>query len=224
LRFIKSDLLSENLHELDEYDASVWLQPDELSLSGLGRFGGKAVVLNRYPEGNSFVSTNHREAVKELSLYAFEKSGGDFQAFYLEYERKGKSFVQDERRRGFIDACASWGIFYRLLELPADHEEAVAALADVPMLPERGVVMISGTNVFAGAVLRTAREKGRELNKDFFYADFDNEHSLARMGRQMTTVIQDYSGMGTAVVKALDLIATGEQARIYVPHHIEKGF
>jgi DNA-binding LacI/PurR family transcriptional regulator len=224
LTFIKSESLSGKIKTLATYDAIVWVQPSNASMSSISQFEHKALVVNRYPEGMSFVSTNHRIAVKELSLYTFEKSGDDCQAFYIEHERDGKSFVQDERREGFIEACATLGIFYRICELPANHEGAIQALARLTLDTKRKVVIVSGTCIFSGAVLLTAEKHGFTLNKNFFYADFDNEHSLARTGRQMTTVIQDYSGMGTAVVKALDLIATGERATIYVPHHIEKGF
>lgn len=224
LTFIKSDSLTGKIKRLAVYDAIIWVQPDDASMASLTPFGYKALVVNRYPKALSFVSTNHRAAVRELALHAFEKSETDCQAFYVEHERNGKSFVQDERREGFIEACASLGIFYRICESPASHEDAMKALGQLPLDTNRKVVVISGTCIFSGAVLLTAAQNGFTLDENFFYADFDNEHSLARTGRQMTTVIQDYSGMGTAVVKALNVIAAGEQARIFVPHHIEKGF
>ena len=224
LTFLTADSLAENTHKLATYDVIIWIQPDDASMQSLSQFGSKTLIVNRYPETISFVSTNHRAAVRELATYAFEKAGVNCQAFYIEHERNGTSFVQDERREGFIEACASLGLFYRICEAPASHEKAMKALSRLSFDKKQKIVIVSGTCIFSGAVLLTAEKYGFTLNKDFFYADFDNEHSLARMGRQMTTVIQNYSEMGKAVVKALDLIATGEQASIYVPHHIEKGF
>ena len=224
LRFLKADSLKNKIATLSTYDAVVWLQPDESSMQSLESLGRKAIVMNRYPEKNSFVSTNHREAVKQLSLHAFETCGSDFQTLYLEHERTGKSFVQDKRRSGFVEACAEKKIFYRLCELPYDHEKSIAELSYLPLDPDKKTVFVSGTCVFAGAVLRLVEERKLKLNENCFYADFDNDHSLYRTGRQITTVTQDYPAIGAKVIEALDIVAKGEYAKIFVPHILDSSF
>ena len=89
------------------------------------------------------------------------------------------------RKAGFIDACAERHRFYRLVNVRLlKHREYteynIADISELQALSFRGTTpacIISPSKCFTGAVLRHLHESGLRLNRDVYYADFDNYDS-----------------------------------------------
>ena len=158
-------------------------------------------------------------AVRELTEYNIEQAGADCQIFFLYPERR--DFVVQERREGFVDACAGKGLFYRICDVPGyEYNDILNVLLKIPFDKNKKIVLTSPVLSFTGAVIKMAAERGLVFGKNLFYSDFDNAHSLMTTGVKTVSAIQDYAGMGREIIKALQCF--GEQpVKVFVPHRLE---
>jgi len=217
--FIEEQKLRQNLALIENYDCVVVIQPDVALLNRLPEYKDRVLLVNRYMDELNFVSTNHRQAVRELTEYNIEQAGGDCQIFFLSPARQ--DFVVQERREGFVDACAAKGLFYRICDFPGnEYNDILNALLKLPFDKNKKIVLTSPVLSFTGAVIKMAAERGLVFNKNLFYSDFDNAHSLITTGVKTVSAVQDYAGMGREIIKALQCF--GEQpVKVFVPYRLE---
>ena len=200
-----------------DFDVVAWLQPSDAQMELARQWGRKALVVNRYPPDMSFVSTDHRNAMRELADHLIRQRPANAQLICLSPQIEG--FVIQERLRGFVDACAAHERFYRIVPVPLGHEPCFRVLSELPLDLSRELVMFSPSMSVTGAALRlAANTQGLALNRNFHYADFDNEFSLERAGVAIPSAVQDYIAMGAELAKAAkEMVATGSSHR-FVPH------
>lgn len=217
IQFLDGTRISDAMKRINDFDAVVWVQPDKNVMEMLGEFGPKIIITNRYPDFLNFVSTNHRQAIREVTEYYIKHCAKDSQLFYLFPE--DNDFVHTERKEGFIEACSGYQRFYRLCPVKINYEETLKSLMRLPIDKQKPVIMISPSCNTTGAALEMARRCKLELGKNFFYSDFDNAHSLNRTGVQVTTILQDYQQMGNSLLNELKNIGK-KPIRIFVPYKI----
>lgn len=220
LKFIDFSALLKNPGIVDQYDLIAVIQPPDSVIKILLEFPEKTIMVNRYFDEGSFVSTNHRQAIHDAADLLFSKAPGSAQLFYVDWE--SESFISKERREGFIDSCAAHKRFYRICKLrPAQNDFNFNALNSLPINPAHSVIMIATSCIATGAVLRFMREKHLELGKNFFYADFENIDSQERTGYAIPTIVQDYNAMSIELIKAIrERNSSSEKIRTFVPHKL----
>jgi DNA-binding transcriptional regulator YhcF (GntR family) len=217
--FIEEQKLRQDLTLIENYDCVVVIQPDVVLLNRLSEYKDRVLLVNRYMDELNFISTNHRQAVCELTKYNIKQAGSDCQIFFLSPPRL--DFVVQERREGFVDACAAKGLFYRICNIPGnEYNDILHALLKLPFEKNKKIVLTSPVLSFTGAVIKMAAERGLVFNKNLFYSDFDNAHSLMTTGIKTVSAIQDYAGIGREIIKALQCF--GEQpVKVFVPYRLE---
>jgi len=217
--FIEEQKLRQNLTLIENYDCVVVIQPDSTLLSSLSEYKDRVLLVNRYMDEMNYVSTNHRQAVHELTEYNIERADVDSQIFFLSPPRH--DFVVQERREGFIEACAAKKRFYSICDIPSnEYKDILNTLLKLPFEKKKKIVLISPVLSFTGAVIKMAAERGFIFNINLFYSDFDNAHSLITSGIKIPSAIQDYAGMGREIIKSLQVF--GENPiKVMVPCHLE---
>ncbi len=181
------------------------------------------IPLNRPFEGYSFVSTDHRRASQEVTGLFLEQLPPDSEFIYLDaaFPDPYVGSVLELRKNGFIDACAEHRRFYRLvkagLEGHLDYIADISELKKLNLSKTAKTCIISPSKCFTGAVLRFLHESGLTLDKDVYYADFDNYSSQMDTGYAITSVLEDFTGIAKAAVDMIDS-NTGE-AR-FIPYYI----
>ena len=217
--FIEEGKLRQDLSVIENYDCVVVIQPDDSLLNLLPEYKDRILLVNRYMDELNFISTNHRQAVRELTEYNIEQAGNNCQIFFLASGRG--DFVHRERREGFVDACAAKGLFYRICDIPGNkYDEILECLMKLQFEKNKKIVLTSPTLSFTGAVIKMAAERGLTFNKNLFYSDFDNAHSLMTTGVKTVSAIQDYAGIGREIIKALQHFGDSP-VKVFVPHHLE---
>jgi hypothetical protein len=205
----------------EKYDCVVWVMPDDRILSKLPKYKDKMLVINRYHKDLNFIATNHRKAVCEMTKYNLERSGENKQIFFLN-STVHDEFIWRERREGFVDACQSKDLFYRICNLNVDNYESILkSLMAIEFEPDKNIVMVSPCLAYSGAVLQMVQRRGLVFDENFFYSDFDNRHSQLNTGVKIVSAIQDYEHMGHEIVKALRNFGK-EKIQIFVPAEIIK--
>ncbi|MCK4248872.1 MAG: LacI family DNA-binding transcriptional regulator, partial [Candidatus Omnitrophica bacterium] len=202
---------------LDDYDAAVWVQPDDETMKKISGLKNKVIVTNRYPDDLNFVSTNHRQAINEVTKHYITNCDKKSQIFFLSHD--DQSFVMRQRKEGFIKACSEFQRFYRICEAGYSYDEILSSLLDLPLDTKKPIIMISPSCNLTGAVLSMAKERGLEINKNLFYADFDNIMSLQLSGVRISTVLQNYAEMGRVVMDSIKLLGK-KPVQVFVPYKI----
>ena len=218
-----SNISTEDLEWLKKYDCIVWVMPSDELLGELVKpeFSDKSLVINRYHKNVNFISTNHRQAVREMTEYNLQRSNPDRQVFFLN-SSKHDEFTWRERREGFVDACENANIFYRICDLEVTGYESVQeSLMDIEFDHEKDVVMVSPCLAYTGAVLQMAQRRGLKFYENFYYSDFDNRHSVRNTGIKVVSAIQDYEAMGKELVKALRNFGE-KKIQVFVPTEMVK--
>ncbi len=217
LQFLDAAPILSEPRLLDAYEAAVWVQPGEKALARIRELGRRILVTNRYGPDLHYVSTDHRTAQREIAGRLLDAAPAEAGVYFL--DPGDERFVHRERREGFLEACAARNRFYRLVATPDNFDDAVVALLDLRLPAGRPVVLISPTDQLTGAVLRMLRERGLRLGETAWYADFDNFKARETWGVAIPSVIQDYPGMGEAVVAALRQ-GLGAAGGVFVPYQI----
>ena len=76
-------------------------------------------------------------------------------------------------------------------------------LDELPINPDRPVLMCAPSRNFTGAVIRWARRRKLQVGRNFFYSDFDNLQARRNTGEEVASVGQDYAAMGKELYQAL---------------------
>ncbi len=217
ITFVSPGDVSRNLQPLNGYDAVLWIQPDDTDMDRFKALGSKVIITNRYPDSVNFISTNHREAIREATEHYIRVSGPDSQIYFAGFHSSG--FVAEERKQGFVDACEIHNRFYRLIQLKRDFESDLATLMKLPLHSDTPTVMISSSSILTGIVLTMMRKKKLEYGKTFYYCDFDNPDAGQIHGIPVSTILQDYQAMGTESLAALKTVHT-RPVRKFIPYRI----
>ncbi len=214
---IADALKNKRFHE--KYEAVALIHPDKKLVERLKEISRKTIISNRYYEGFNFVSTNHRKAIREVTEHYIKLCPDNSQLFYLGWDLE--DFVSEERKEGFIEACAAHNKFYRICPMcPSKHQRNFEKLMKLDIHPAKPVIMTAGSCNMTGAVLRMAAERKLKLWDNLFYSDFDNEDSLERIGVQVTTIIQDYYSMGEEMLKSIPSLPENAIHK-FIPYKIE---
>ncbi len=214
-------LSSDDFSWCTKYDCMVWVMPPDDFLNKLPEYKNKAIVINRYNKKLNFISTNHRQAVHDMTEYNLEKAGKDCQVFFLD-SSEHDDFIYRERREGFVDACQRANKFYRICDFSVpDYESMLDVLMDLEYDKDKNILIVSPCLAYTGAVLQMAQRRGLEFGKNFFYSDFDNRHSLRNTGIKIVSAIQNYDAMGRELVEALRSFGE-ENIQIFPPYEIIK--
>lgn len=210
LTFLDMAILHNDPSTVDRYDLSAVSMPDDLTMEKLRPYRDKVIILNRYPEHMNFISTNHRGAVREMTQISLERAGSNAQIFFL--AQPDNFYIARERRDGFVDACAAGNAFYRIIEIKSlSYQDIYETLMNIDFAPGRPIVMVSPTLGFTGAVLKMAADRKLTFNRDLFYSDFDNAHSLRNTGIPLLSAVQNYRGIGE---KLADIFISGKSADV----------
>jgi DNA-binding LacI/PurR family transcriptional regulator/DNA-binding transcriptional regulator YhcF (GntR family) len=216
--FIPNEAINK-LNQLARYDFIIWTQPDAEAVALLKEFHQKVIIINRYYDNMGFISTNHRQAIQNVTELLINNCPPESQLFYL--TPSDNQFIITERREGFIDACSKHQRFYRICESGlSNFTETTNYLCSLPFKKGTPVILVSSSCNYTGSVLAMLREKKFSLYNDFFYADFDNNNALHTIGRDIVTITQDYKQMGIEIVNALNK-STASETRCMVPHKIK---
>ncbi len=216
-----SDLSPDDFSWCSKYDCMAWVMPNNEFLNKLPEYKNKVLVINRYHKDINFIATNHRQAVREMTEYNLERAEKQRQVFFLNSSGYD-DFIWRERREGFVDACQSANIFYRVCDLPvADYEAMLKLLMEMEFDHDKNIVLVSPCLAYTGAVLQMAQRRGLVFGENFFYSDFDNRHSLRNTGIKIVSAIQNYDAMGRELVEALREFGE-EKIQVFVPCTIVK--
>lgn len=218
LTFVDIEVLQNSPSAVDRYDFSAISMPSDTIMENLAPYRDKVIILNRYPDHMNFISTNHRGAVREMTRINLERAGSNAQIFFL--AQPENFYVARERRDGFVDACAAGNAFYRIIEIKSlSYQDIYDTLMNIDFAPGRPIVMVSPTLGFTGAVLKMAADRKLKFNRDIFYSDFDNAHSLRNTGIPLLSAVQDYREMGERLAAAF-LSGQSEGIREFVPYRL----
>jgi len=206
------------LQKITNYDLVIWIMPPDEILGAIRPFRHKVLVINRYMDDLNFISTNHRAATAEITEYFIKRFAGKCKLFYLDIDQQ--SFFIDERRNGFIDSCAKYDKFYQVIKFKANnHQHNLALMNNLKLDASCPNIIVSGSRSNTGAVLQMAREQHLQLNKNIFYADFDNIDSEQETGVKITSILQDFLQMGQQIATVISEFSN-KPIKIYIPHEI----
>ncbi|MHC4873397.1 MAG: GntR family transcriptional regulator [Planctomycetota bacterium] len=208
----------ENFKVLQNYNTVVWFQPKSREMPFLDKVTQKLLVINRYSDKYSFVSTNHREAMRESTEKILGLNPDCSQIFFIDVDIENFTFA--ERKKGFLDACEKSGRFYRMLSTGRDFDSQFKTLQDMKIEKDKKVIIVSSTSLIQGAVVRYTAENKKTINQDLIFTVFDNNNSLQTCGIAIPTVTQDYKEMGKEAYSALQKIDSG-RIEIFTQHKLE---
>ena len=223
LNFIDIRSLSpDDLPWCSKYDYTIWVMPNDDILEKLPEHKDNVLVINRYHKELNFITTNHRQVVREMTEYNLERAGKQCQKFFLNDISMKKNFVYRERRKGFIDACQNANVSYQIHDLSElDYERILKSLMNIEFDKNKNVLIVSPCLSYTGAVLQMAHRRGLEFGKSLFYSDFDNRYSLRNTGIKIVSAIQNYDMIGHELVEALRKFGK-KKIQIFVPCKITK--
>lgn len=177
------------------------------------------IALNRPFEDYVFVSTDHREASQKVTEIFLDNLSEKSDLIYLDpYIDKS---VLELRKQGFIDACAAKRRFYRLVKVKLtghlNYTADISELKKFKFNKQYPSCIISPSKCFTGPVLRYLHENNLRIYKDVYYADFDNYNSQMDTGYNITSVLEDFTGIAEA---AVDMIDTNAKQPKFIPYLI----
>jgi len=183
-------------------DRLVAIMPTTDEFSALRQRDDQVIFVNRYGDALNFISTPHRETMRQLVRRNLDAAGERPLMVFLAPARPA-GFVEQERRAGFIDECADRELFYRLCETAPDFNSVPAALDALPLPSGRPLVLAAPSMHYTGAVVEWARRNGRRFGVDLFYSDFDNPAPERDFGVPFLSAVQDYPEMGRQLYEIL---------------------
>ncbi|MGE4563813.1 MAG: GntR family transcriptional regulator [Victivallaceae bacterium] len=196
---IQPDALTRGSKVHEKYDVVVVVRPRPGVIESLKVPHGKLIVINRYIDDCRCSSTSHREATRRMTLAMLEHSrDGEF--FFYDPDNQNE-FLINERRQGFIDACAAKKSFYRVLT-----GEMLPATTGIPVIccPYAGLTK---------ELIAKYTASGKVFGRDYICYDFDNFSTSP----PVPTAIQDYAAIGRAVVEMILHPGSPAEHRLFAP-------
>ncbi len=182
----------------------------------------RVLLLNREYPGFDFVSTDQRQAARELTALFLRNLPSRVTPLFIDmpdaHDLSGRDLWLT-RCQGFIDACEEFHRFYRIVEF--HQEDFYGNLEQLrqfvgPCTPETPGLIISPTKATIGCVLGFLYAIEGRLGRDCFYGDFDNPNSLFDYGLPIPSVVQDFEAIGELAASNF----TAAEVRFHVPHVI----
>ncbi len=218
LNFIDTETFADDISIVERYDLVAVSMPSDSMMNRLRNYAEKVIIINRAFENINFISTDHRAAVREMTLINLERAGSNCQIFFL--LPVNPNFVLLERRDGFVDACAANKAFYRMIELKSDNYSSIFdMLMAIDFEPGRPIVMVSPSLSYTGAVLKMIAARKLEFNRDIFYSDFDNADAVRNTGYHILSAVQNYAGIGEKLAEVFESGIT-ENIREFIPYRL----
>ncbi|MFA6103441.1 MAG: GntR family transcriptional regulator [Victivallaceae bacterium] len=219
IEFLEESAVLKKLEMLSDYDRVIWIFPPDEMFGLLLQLRHKIIAVNRYGDFN-FVSTNHREAVKDITQKCIMRFDGKCQLIYLDRPEKLDShFICSERREGFLQGCKAFNKYYRICQMTENFHNNVDLLMKLELNSYEPAVIISSTRFVTGAVLRMANLRGLKIGEDIFYSDFDFANGLELTGTKFLSVVQDYEKIAKVAIQSLESIDKN-QVQCFIPYHI----
>jgi hypothetical protein len=198
---IQPDLLMKKSKAHEKYDVVIVVRPRPGVLEEIKLPRRKLIVINRYLDSCRCSSTDHRGAARRMTrsmLTHFAERGH----FFFDQPEK-TDFVIDERRQGFIEACAERKSFY-----------LINTGKTPPPLPDAGILVVFCPHAGrATELIGHYTGLGKVFGRDFICYDFDNFSAAP----PVPTAIQDYSAMGQAAVEMILHPGSPAEHRIFMP-------
>jgi DNA-binding transcriptional regulator YhcF (GntR family) len=219
LQVVDSETLSPDLSELCRFNRILWLMPLQHHINAIRQAKlQNCCIINRIQEGLNCISTDHRQATRQVTELFIDQLGNDCRMIYLDYDRFSK-IIRDKRREGFIDACEKYQIFYRVLT--DEGNNIMTLLNEQDIKPGERTVIVSGSRYLTGSLFKFVIMNNLKFGKNIFYSDFDNIDAHINFGEPMISVIQDYAGLAEAALEFLHA-PLDERFLRSVPHHLIK--
>lgn len=197
--FLDEDQVLQALEQLADYDGVIWVQPDQEGIAVLQDLQVPVFISNRYTDRLNYASTNHRAAITAVTDCFIDKLGTDIDMVFVASPHD--SFITQERRAGFVDACREHGLDYQEI-LAGDAQQPLQEQLRRPLNPERTTLIISMSAVHEPAILELTRNADLHRGENFYYADCDND-SIAQGHRPAAlTITQNYPQMGQVLMEA----------------------
>jgi len=171
------------------WEAAVFLYPEEAELKAARALhqdsGLRIFAINRMPDGIDYVSYDHRRACQEALLRYGKILARPFLPVFLEVKNPSLPVVY--RREGFLAACASLGLYYRVLTLDSwDHAGQALEAVEAP----HPLAVVSASGHASPSVASLVRRRGLTPGSDFWYTGFDDEDPAGRLGIAFSTFRQ----------------------------------
>ncbi len=204
--------------KLVTFDGLVWHQPNKTQLKWSDELEGRIpqILINRKNPLRNFVSTDHAEAIFQITRERIAKHPGWLPVF-LESDEDAVVGVVALRREGFIRACREHNVFYDIVPLPDAFDAKITMLRkSLDSDLKKPLLIVSDSHYHTGAVTLWVRESGRRWLKDILYSDFDDTMPLYVWGVSVTSCLQDYSTMRSLAVQGLVDLIRGKKKQVQI--------
>lgn len=215
------------LPEIRKYDGVLWMAPNRRDLPFLDKVKKVVplIIINRKLDEYNYVSHDHYSAVRDITEKRLQEHDGAVPV-YLQSGKAENSIAVEARRNGFVDACRELGMFYEDLVFSRDFNKNISVLKQkLAGYSSKSLVIVSDSQSNTGCVMAWCKESSRELGKDTFYCDFDNEYHRHVWGVDVTSFLQDLQGMVTVaseeIIKVIE--NKGHVVHTLIPPKLRKG-
>ena len=220
LRLEELQSRSDRAH-LSRFDGLLWYLPYSAAYEWIRDIRGKQpqLVLNREMSDVSYVSTDHRTPIRDLTSARLRAHPAAIPVF-LRTRPDPLPGVVGLRQEGFVDACREAGRFYEVLDLPEEFA-AKQALLEERLRPTAGrpVLLVSSSVFHTGAVATWVCRHHWTWGKELLYSDFDDRFPAHVWGVRVTTFIQDYAQLAEVGTEKLIAMIQGKEkdVRLLLP-------
>lgn len=204
--------------QLRDFDGLVWYLPDKLQIkwSDAMQEHIPQILVNRRNPDRNYVSTEHSDAIEEITSERISRHPGWLPVF-LESSEDAVVGVVAQRRAGFIRACRKHDVFYDIVPMPVDFDaKAVLLRKHLSAASGKPLIIVSDSRNHTGAVMEWVRESGRRWLKEILYSDFDNDLPANIWGVSVTSFLQNFPKLRSLAVQGLFAIIRGEKTEIQI--------
>lgn len=204
--------------KLTSFDGLIWHRPNKAQLKWSDELQGRIpqILINRKNLARNFVSTDHAEAIFQITRERIMDYPGWLPVF-LESKEDAAIGVVSLRREGFIRACREQNLFYDIVPMPDAFSSKLSRLRKaLNSDPQKTLIIVSDSHHHTGAVMEWVREAKRRWHQDILYSDFDNDLPENIWGITVTSFIQDYSQMLSLAVHGLVNVIQGKEKQIQI--------
>ncbi len=198
-------------------DGAVILNEATALARGVDVPAGLALVVVDSPadERYAVVQTDHASGAREATEHLLALGRGPVH----HVAGPADSFAALERERGWREAHSAAGLDAPEI-LRGDWTSASGHAAVTPVAHEVTALFAANDQMALGA-LRALGEAGRSIPDDVAVVGFDDVEDAAEYHPPLTTVRQDFDGLGAAAVASLvTLIGRGEAAPVVLTPHL----
>ncbi len=204
--------------KLNVYDGLVWHRPNKEQLAWSEEMQTRIpqIFINRKNMDRNFVSTDHAEAVFQITQERITQHP-DWLPVFLASAEDATVGVVALRLEGFIRACREKDLFYEIVHLPDAFDAKIDVLRKkLDNDTQKPLLVVSDSSSHTGAVMQWVRESNRHWLTDIVYSDFDNLALENVWGIVVTSFIQDYSRMISLAIQGLISVIQEKEKQIQI--------